>query len=154
MLINLNESLKKLKIDLFQLVDMALLIGNDYFRGIKNIGPKHAYKFLFKHKRLERVIQEERNKYDFSSLTPTIISKVRKIFLLPEVINQYQDIRWNYPNEQKTVSLLCEDHHLNLERVQKNVAKFSINFEKCQSHFESNKNSPRTIQNTLDKIIS
>ena len=153
-LINLNESLKKLKIDQFQLVDMALLIGNDYYRGVKNIGPKHAHKFLLKHKRLEKVIQEERNKYDFSSLTSDIIAKVRKIFLLPEVINQHQDINWNYPNEQKTVSLLCEDHHLNLERVQKNVDKFSINFDKCQSHFESRKNRGRTVQNTLDEVIS
>lgn len=28
---------------------------------------------------------------------------MRKIFLLPEVIVQYQDIRWNYSNEQQTI---------------------------------------------------
>ncbi len=152
--INLKESLKKLNVNQFQLVDMAILIGNDYFKGIKNIGPKHAHKFLLKHKSLEMVIQQEKNAYDFSLLTSSIISKVRKIFLLPEVINRYQDIRWNYPNEQKTLFLLCEDHHLNLERVQKNLDKFSTNFEKCQKYFDAHKNNRRTVQNTLQKVIS
>ena len=152
--INLKESLKKLTIDQFQLIDMAILIGNDYFQGVKHIGPKHAHKFLLKYKNLERVIQEENSNYDFSSLTQDIISKVRKIFLLPEVVDQYQDIRWNYPNEQKTLTLLCEDHHLNEERVQTNFDKFSTNFEKCRTYFEARKNSHRTIQNTLDQVIS
>ena len=152
--INLKESLKKLNVNQFQLVDMAILIGNDYFKGIKNIGPKHAHKFLLKHKSLERVIQEEKGAYDFSLFTSGIISKVRKIFLLPEVINRYQDIRWNYPNEQKSFLLLCEDHHLNAERVQKNLGAFSTNFEKCQKYFDAHKNNRRTVQNTLQQVIS
>lgn len=151
--INLKESLNGLKIDQFQLVDMALLIGNDYFFGVKNIGPKHALKFLLKHNNLEKVIQEEKDKYDFSSLTPDIIAKVRKIFLLPEVIGRHQDVRWNYPNEQKTLSLLCEDHHLNKERVKTNFDKFSINYEKCRTFFEADKSSRRTVQNTIDQIV-
>jgi len=150
----LKDNLKRLGIDQFQLVDMAILIGNDYFQGVKNIGPKHAHTFLLKHKNLEKVIQEEKNAYDFSSLTPDIISKVRKIFLLPEVVSHSQDIRWNYPNEQKTLSLLCEDHHLNKGRVQTNYEKFSTNFEKCRTYFEAHKNSCITVQNTLDQVIS
>ena len=152
--INLKESLKGLKIDQFQLVDMAILIGNDYFSGVKNIGPKHALRFLLKHKKLEKVIQEEEDHYDFSSLTRDIIFQVRKIFLLPEVIGRHQDVRWNYPNEQKTLSLLCEEHHLNKERVSSNYDKFSTNFEKCRTFFEADKNSRRTVQNTLDQVIS
>lgn len=152
--IDLKESLTGLKIDQFQLVDMAILIGNDYFQGVKNIGPKHAYKFLLNHKNLEKVIQEEKNNYNFTLLTSNIISKVRKIFLLPEVVDHYQNIRWNYPNEQKAYSLLCEEHHLNKERVLTNYEKFSTNFEKCRAYFEARKNSPRTIQNTLDHVVS
>ena len=152
--INLKESLNGLKIDQFQLVDMALLIGNDYFSGVKKIGPKYALKFLLKHKNLEKVIQEEKDNYDFSFLTPNIIAKVRKIFLLPEVIGSHQDVRWNYPNEQKTFSLLCEEHHLNTERVKKNYEKFSVNYEKCRTFFEADRNSRKTVQNTLDQVIS
>jgi flap endonuclease-1 len=152
--IDLKETLKSLKIDRFQLVDMAILIGNDYFQGIKNIGPKHAHKFLLKHKRVEKVIHEEKNTYDFSTLTPNIISKVRKIYLLPEVVNHYQDFRWDYPNEQKTLFLLCEEHHLNKERVKTNYDKFSNNYEKCKTYFERHKNNHKMVQNTLDQVIS
>ena len=130
------------------------MIGNDYFQGVKNIGPKHAHKFMLKHKSLEKIVQEEKSNFNFSALTPGIISRVRKIFLLPEVVTKYQDIRWNYPNEQKTLFLLCEDHHLNKERVQNNYEKFSNNFEKCRTYFEAQKNNRKTVQNTLDQIVS
>lgn len=151
--IDLKKSLKSLGINQFQLVDAAILIGTDYFPGIKKVGPKHAHKFALKYKSLETVIQEEKNNYDFSSLTSDIISKVRKIFLLPEVIKNYQNIRWDYPNELKTLSLLCEEHHLNSERVKTNFDKFSTHFDACRKYFEKNKNSHRTVQNTLDQVI-
>ncbi|MBA7536999.1 hypothetical protein ES705_29265 [subsurface metagenome] len=83
--INLKENLKRLGIDQFQLVDVGILIGNDYFPGIRKIGPKHAYRFVKNHKSLEKVIRQEKNNYDFSSLSRDLIAKVRKIFLLPEV---------------------------------------------------------------------
>ena len=95
--INLKDNLKRLKIDQFQLVDMAILIGNDYFPGIKNIGPKHALKFIDQHKSLEKVITREADNYDFSALTHHLMMKVRKIFLLPEVLTRYEGISWNMP---------------------------------------------------------
>ncbi|NHJ19626.1 MAG: hypothetical protein EAX91_01695, partial [Candidatus Lokiarchaeota archaeon] len=120
--INLKENLKRLEIDQFQLVDMAILIGNDYFPGVANIGPKHALKFIKKYRNLENTINNEKANYDFSSLTHEIMMKVRKIFLLPDVLSQYENISWNIPSEQKLYTLLCEEHYLNRERVQNNLS--------------------------------
>jgi flap endonuclease-1 len=103
--IDLKENLNRLGIDQFQLVDAGILIGNDYFSGIKKIGPKHAYKFVKNHKNLEKVIRQEKNNYDFSSLSRDLIAKVRKIFLLPEVLTSYPNLTWNFPNEHR--SLYC-----------------------------------------------
>ena len=147
--IDLKENLKRLGIDQFQLVDIGILIGNDYFPGIRKIGPKHAYKFVKNHKNLENVIYQEKKNYDFSSLTQELIAKVRKIFLLPEVITQYPNLNWNFPNEQQTLSLLCEEHYLNRERVHNNLAKLLVNFDKCRDYFETQKVNPRTIQKTF-----
>ena len=147
--INLKANLKRLGIDQFQLVDIGILIGNDYFPGIRKIGSKHAYKFLKKHQNLEKIIYQEKENYDFSSLTQELIAKVRKIFLLPEVITQYPSLNWNFPNEQQTLSLLCEEHYLNRERVQKNLAKLLANFDKCRDYFETQKANPRTVQKTF-----
>jgi len=132
---------------------MALLIGNDYFPGIKNIGPKHALKFIKNHRNLDQVIKSEGKNYDFSSLTRDIMMKVRKIFLLPEVLTKYEDIVWNMPSEQQVNTLLCEEHYLNRERVEKNLLKFNINFEKCRDYFELNTNSSIVVQKTLDQLF-
>ena len=150
--IDLKDNLKRLGIDQFQLVDIGILIGNDYFPGIRKIGPNHAYKFVKNHKNLENVILKEKKNYDFSSLTQELIAKVRKIFLLPEVIIQYPSLNWNFPNEQRTLSLLCEEHYLNRERVQKNLAKLFANFDKCRDYFEKQKISQQTVQKTLDQL--
>jgi len=150
--INLKENLKRLEIDQFQLVDVGILIGNDYFSGIKKIGPKHAYKFVKNHKNLEKVINQEKSNYDFSSLSRELIAKVRKIFLLPEVLTNYPNLNWSFPNEHQTLSLLCEEHYLNRERVQNNLAKLHANFDKCRSYFEKQKTNPRAVQKTLDDV--
>jgi flap endonuclease-1 len=151
-LINLKENFKRLEIDQFHLVDMAILIGNDYFPGIKNIGPKHALKFIKNYRNLEKTIKNEREHYDFSTLTQEIIMKVRKIFLLPEVLTQHEDLFWNIPSEQKIDTLLCEEHYLNRERVQNNVLKLINNFEKCRAYFQSNTNDSVVVQKTLDQL--
>ena len=152
--IDLNENLKRLGIDRFQLVDMALLIGTDYFPGIRNIGPKHAFKFIKKHRFVENVIKEEKGSYDFSTLSSEVIARVRKIFLLPEVLVEYPNLSWNYPSEQHTLSLLCEDHHLNRERVESNLKKLATNYEKCQVFFSNKPRNPPTKQETFDSIFS
>jgi len=152
--IDLNENLKRLEIDQFQLVDMALLIGTDYFPGIKNIGPKNAYKFIKKHRSIENVIIEEKGNYDFFPLSSEVIAKVRKIFLLPEVLMEYPNLSWNFPSEQQTLNLLCEDHHLNRERVETNLNKLATNYGKCQIFFSNKTRNSSKKQETLDSIFS
>jgi flap endonuclease-1 len=146
--ISLKTTLTNMGIDLFQLVDMAILIGTDYFKGIKNIGPKTALKLIIQHKNIESVINKIRNKYDFSNITPDIILKVRKIFLFPEV-RMIKEFSWNYPNEVQVFELFFEEHNLERERMENNLNKFITNFEKCQKHFEIYKEEPRRVQKTI-----
>ena len=47
---------------------------------------------------------------------------------------------------------MCEEHYLNRERVQKNLAKLFANFDKCRDYFEKQKISPQTVQKTLDQL--
>ena len=151
--IDLKENLKRLGTDQFQLVDMALMIGTDYFPGIKNIGPKHAYKFIKKHRFVENVMKEEKGSYDFSALSSEVIARVRKIFLLPEVLMEYPHLGWNFPSEHQTLNILCEDHHLNRERVESNLKKLATNYEKCQMFFSRKTRNPPKKQETLDSIF-
>lgn len=150
--INLNKSLNKLGISLFQLVDMAILIGTDYFKGIQGIGPINAFKLINKYRNLENLIIKKKHSYDFSQLNYRLISQIRKIFLLPEVLKNFTSFSWNFPLENKIMELLCEQHYLNKERVLKNVKNFISNYIKCNEHFHLNFGKPHQIQTTLEQI--
>jgi len=102
---------------------------------------------------VEVIIKQEKNNYDFGKLTPEIIKKIRKIFLLPEVIKSPDIISWNLPNKSLIMNLLCENHHLSAERVSKNVDKLSKNYSRCRNYFESHKIIPSSVQTTLDMLI-
>ncbi|MBA7522780.1 hypothetical protein ES705_14900 [subsurface metagenome] len=151
--INLRKVLKSLEINQFQLVDLALLVGTDYFPGIKGIGPKKALKYIKNHKQIENIISSIGEKYDVSPLTTEVIKNVRKIFLFPEVNKSTEIFYWNLPNKPNVVDLLCKEHHLNRERVENNLKKLVYNYQKCRDYFLKLQDKPKSIQLTLDKII-
>ena len=146
MQIDLQRNLKNLSISIFQLVDMGILIGIDYFPGIKGIGSKKALQLIRKHKTLENIILKEYDKYELNNLTPEIIKKVRKIFLFPDANESIEEIHWNPPNKSHVISLLCKDHHLNMERVAKNLDKLCKNYDKCRDYFIYKRKSSKKIQ--------
>ncbi|MFX1325076.1 MAG: hypothetical protein ACFE8N_08965 [Promethearchaeota archaeon] len=148
--INLQKNLKLLRINRFQLVDIGLLIGTDYFPGIIGIGPKKALALIKEHKQVENVISKNKHRLDFSSLTSEIIKKVRRIFLFPDVNISISQLYWNVPNKATTLHILCEEHHLNRERVETNFTKLIRNYEKCRLYFINSQKIPQKIQLTLD----
>jgi len=148
--IDLQKNLENLGITIFQLVDIALLIGTDYFPGIKGIGPKKALKLIRKHLFIEKIIQNEAENYNFNYLTSEILRTVRKIFLFPEVDERSDTIFWNTPHRDRVLSLLCEDHNLNRDRVKNNLNKFFANYSKCKDYFINLKTNPKINQLTLD----
>jgi len=147
--INLYKNLKNLGITIFQLVNIGILIGTDYFPGIADIGPKKALYLIRKYKNIEHLILKEYNNYDFHKLKPDIIKKVRKLYLVPDVNESLDNIHWNPPNITQVLSLLCVEHHLNKERVVKNLDTFNLNYGKCRDYFLHQKRVPRTSQLTL-----
>lgn len=149
--INLRKNLKVLGIDQFQLVDMGLMIGTDYFPGIKGIGPKKALKYIQEFNQLEKVIFHKKNEFDFTKVTPELIKKVRKIFLFPEINTSSQDFYWNTPHNSHIIDLLCHEHHLNKERVESNVEKLISHYQKCRTYFLKMQDKPTLKQKTLFK---
>jgi len=154
-LVNLKQNLRNLDIDQFQLVDMAILMGTDYFPGIEGIGPKKALKLIKQYHRLEFIIKHEEKIHNFKNLTPEITKKIRRIFLVPEVLTRFniQDVCWNAPSKYQIKSLLCEKHFLNETRVQNNLNKLEINFENCRTWFTKVKDKPHIVQKTLEGLL-
>ncbi|MHA2121211.1 MAG: hypothetical protein ACW990_08410, partial [Promethearchaeota archaeon] len=150
--INLNWNLRNLGINQFQLVDMALMLKTDYFSGITGIGPKKALHLVKTHKNIETIVRREKTRYDFTHLTIELIHKIRKLFLLPTVLQEFDTFYWNSPNDASILSLLCKEHHLKRERVINNLGKVHQNFEKCRSFFSSRKSTTKRIQTRLDAV--
>jgi flap endonuclease-1 len=153
-LISLDKTLNNLGINHFQLVDLALLMGTDYFPGIKNIGPKKALELVKDYQHIELIIPKLKNKYDFSQITLELVKKVRKLFLFPDVIESLQKICWNPPNRSKIIEFLCEEHYLNKERVENFVnKKFLDNYYNCRTYFTTIDKNRHPIQMSLDTYI-
>jgi flap endonuclease-1 len=150
--INLQNNLKNLGITIFQLVDIGLLVGSDYFTGIYGIGPKKALTLIRKYGTLEEIIKEEQ-KYDFSLLDHEKIKEVRKLFLFPEVHDNVEKIIWNAPDTSQIFTLLCEDHTLDKKRVLNNLAKLERNYEDCLGFFNYQKTISHSQQTTLDRLF-
>ena len=150
---DLPKNLRTLKINQFQLVDMGLLMGTDYFPGIKGIGPKKALIFIKKYQQVENIIRGEKINFDFTQLTPEKVKKIRKIFLFPEVIKSVNNFYWNLPNRANIFSLLCESHNLNKDRVKKNAEKLILQYKKCKKFHQTMKTKPSSVQQTLDFLV-
>jgi len=147
--IHLKSNLKTLQIDQFQLVDLAILIGTDYFEGIRQIGPRTALKLVRKYQNIERIKANERKNYDFSQLDSKLLQTIRKIFLFPDVITKFPDISWHYPNKDLIMDLMCRDHTLSKERVSNNILKLISHYKKARKLFITQQNKPHLIQTKL-----
>ena len=114
-IIYLKKLLEKLEIDREHLIDIAILIGTDYNpNGLKGIGPKKALRYIRKYKDLEKVIEVLNCRKEF----PVDPLKIKEIFLNPKVTYEYK-LKWNKPNRERVIEILCEEHNFSTDRVTK-----------------------------------
>ena len=107
----LAEVLKGLGITREQLVQIAVLIGNDFNPGVKGIGPKTALK-LVKEGSFEKTMGEKEPDFD--------PGQVIDFFLNPPVTNEY-NLAWHPPDTAKIEEMLCGDYNFSVERVRKSL---------------------------------
>ena len=109
-LIDLDHMLTTLGITREQLVDIAILVGNDFNAGIKGIGPKKALKLVRDHGSIERMPPPIRE-----TLEP-MAPQVRKLFLEPDVTDEYAT-ETNGVDPEGVVQFLCAERAFSEERV-------------------------------------
>jgi len=110
-LIELEELLGTHSISREQLVDLAILVGTDFNKGIKGVGPKTALKLIKKFQNLEGLPPEYQER-----LHPEA-PEVRKIFLNPTVTDDYK-IVFTGLNEAGLRNFLIEERGFSLDRVE------------------------------------
>jgi flap endonuclease-1 len=115
-LIVLREFLGKHGITREQLVDLAILAGTDFNRGVRGIGPKKALKLIKSHGKLENMPDEIKPKL------PRNYERVRTLFLAPDVYENYK-ISYGELQEEGIYRFLCGERNFSRERVQTAVER-------------------------------
>jgi flap endonuclease-1 len=121
--ISLSKFLEQLNINREQLIEMGILIGTDFYPGIKGIGQHTALDLIKKHGSLENIIRNNitiRNKSIDINLD--IVNEIKEIFLKPNVNQNYTKPKWIGINYDKVEELLIEEHNFSSQRV-KNALK-------------------------------
>lgn len=98
-IITLKEFLQHLHITREQLVDLSIVMGNDFTTGIKGIGPKKGLILIKEYKTLENLPSKIYEKL------PEHYNEIRDIFLNPEVTDDYS-LQYNSFKEDNLVKFL------------------------------------------------
>jgi len=124
-LIELRKVLNSLGLNRQQLIVLGLLVGTDYHKGIRGIGPSKALKFVQEKRTLRKVMTS----VDFSDEVD--ISQVYDFFLNPPHTDNVAPER-RRPNTRKLLEFLVTDHDFLPERMEKAVQRLSDACKKCR----------------------
>ncbi|MHA1310609.1 MAG: hypothetical protein ACTSWR_05300 [Candidatus Helarchaeota archaeon] len=117
--ISLNKVLTKLDISFNQLIDIIILMGNDYHPGFEGFGPKTSLKMIKKYGNIETM----RKDYEFNEFDA---NKIRNLFLKP--ITSKFDVYFQYPNILAIKEYLLEKN-FSINRVRRGLARLNKGFK-------------------------
>ncbi|MHA1730668.1 MAG: hypothetical protein ACTSU5_01940 [Promethearchaeota archaeon] len=112
-LVRTGRVLELREISLFQLVDVAILLGTDYNEGVRGIGPVRGLNLVKYHGSLEGILEsaEVRRRFDLSPVEDSY-EVVRDQFLSPPVNANFPPPKWRTPFPGRVRELVLEEHGL------------------------------------------
>ncbi len=126
-LVSLEDTLSALGISRRQLIWLGILLGTDFNKGIKGVGPKTALKIVKDAKSIDNVKEyvAKNCKEDFE----LDINEVEDLFLNPEIKEMNPDdveklLSKSYDRE-KIINVMCKDHGFSEERISKYIDKLA-----------------------------
>lgn len=121
---SLENILQSLEITREQLVDVGILVGVDFFEGIKGVGAKTALKLIKEHESIENMINKKieikKNPIDIDL---DLLKRVQNIFLNPEINTDIEQPTWKKPDQDKIIEILVEENDFSKDRVEKVIQK-------------------------------
>ncbi|MBD3256523.1 MAG: flap endonuclease-1 [Candidatus Lokiarchaeota archaeon] len=115
---SLSKLLEHLNLTHEQLVEMGLLIGVDFFPGIKGIGQHTALELIQKYNSIENILKENiKIRKKTLDLDLEMVEKIKDIFLNPNVEKDYGKLKWKNVSYEKIEELLVETHNFSARRV-------------------------------------
>jgi len=116
--ISLEKFLENLKITREQLVEMGLLIGTDFFPGVKGIGQHTALDLIREYGSLENILKSNiKVRGKEINIDMKVIDQIKQIFLNPDIKKEYPELVWKKIDYEKIQELLIEQHNFSTQRV-------------------------------------
>jgi len=117
--VSLSKFLENYKITRDQLIEMGILIGTDFFPGIKGIGQRTALDLIKEYGSLENIINKDlKIGTKEIKIENSIIEQIKEIFLNPDIEREYPTITWKKIDYEKVEELLIEQHNFSKQRVE------------------------------------
>ncbi|MFX1310660.1 MAG: flap endonuclease-1 [Promethearchaeota archaeon] len=117
--VSLSKFLENFKINREQLIEMGILIGTDFFPGIKGIGQHTALDLIKKYGSIENIISQDLKVGGKEiKVEKSIIEDIKTIFLNPEIKRNYPTLSWRKIDFEKVEELLIEEHNFSKKRVE------------------------------------
>jgi flap endonuclease-1 len=113
-LIVLEQFLKKQGISRGQLIDMAIMAGTDFNKGVRGIGPKTALRLIKEYGSIGNLPSDVRERITSN------YAEVREVFLKPEITSSY-DIVFNPLREDDIYTFLCDEKGFSRARVERAI---------------------------------
>ncbi|MFW9826418.1 MAG: flap endonuclease-1 [Candidatus Thorarchaeota archaeon] len=116
--VSLSKFLNAFDLTREQLIDMGILIGTDFFPGIKGIGQKIALELIKMYNSIENVMKNEVKVGGKEVIIDLdTLNAIREIFLNPDVKKDYQIPKPNKIDFEKVEELLVEQHNFSKQRI-------------------------------------
>lgn len=119
-----EKVLEHLNITQDQLVDVGILVGTDFFKGIFGVGEKTALNLIKKHGSIEQIIKEkvEIHKKPIT-IDEDLLFRIRGIFSDVKAPADKIKFKWTSPNESGIRELLQEKHNFSKQRIDSSIKR-------------------------------
>jgi len=102
-----------------QLIEMGILIGTDFFQGIKGIGQKTALDLIKKYGTIENIVKSKAKVGGKEIIIDLdLANEIKKIFSYPDVKRDYKIPKPMKIDFEKLEELLIEQHNFSKKRVE------------------------------------
>jgi flap endonuclease-1 len=115
-IIELEDLLQGIGVTREQLIDLSILIGTDFNRGVRGIGPKTALKLIKSHGSIEGLPPE------IVAKLPPDVDAIRRIYLEPDVTDKYS-LEEGGLDKEGLYGFLCGERSFSRDRVETMVKR-------------------------------
>lgn len=116
--ISLPKLLSKLEINQQEFIEMCILVGTDYYSGVKWVGQHTALKLIKKYGSVQNIVE---NKVEIRGkkiqIADELVRKIISQYTDPHITRDYGVLEWNAVQFDKLEEIMIENHNFSKKRI-------------------------------------